>query len=484
MRPKNLLLLFLFLFLFSFSARAENEEQPMPETTPTQTEQSSAENTQPAQDAELCICGRPIYAESGQGYSKFDCTKCRQNYLLCRCACWCGAETHTETEGEGQPLFCNGCNNRCTECTCADKEILLKREKQIAEGSLSPLGLQKPTSFAAISVVLLFILAALYFALTAQARKALPAKKEPLQNEKAKKIPEQPLPQTEGRTAPIPVDISEIPPLDAYEAAEEWISRNIRKRTDLLEELGAFRLSTGQFSELKERAGLTPNGKCPVNTDAPRKPLPQTLATRESLTQEGLSAAKTILTPEKICMAAKRGEPGYKICFFENSVRILSDEGRFSGALTKKQTAAFLRKGLCDFSDHEEKLKTPVSERFQKETFTVLMALYLTGKTRFGKAAQEKLAQHAKIPLNLFRKAMEKLEKKGLLENNGEEYRLSFKATTLLPEPGDDTVMFRTEKQRILFVNKTDCILCIHEQNDGYFILSCEKIPWNLYLGE
>ena len=69
MKPKNLLLFFLFLFLFSFSARAENEAQPAQETTPVQTEQPPAETGQSEEETELCICGRPIYAESGQGYS-------------------------------------------------------------------------------------------------------------------------------------------------------------------------------------------------------------------------------------------------------------------------------------------------------------------------------------------------------------------------------------------------------------------------------
>lgn len=482
------------ILAFSLPFFAENEDQTQNQPPAGEsTEQANQETVSEEQQTDpvpvtVCRCGRQIYSGSGQGYSKYDCTKCRQNYLLCQCTCWCGAETYTESEGEGQPKLCKGCQKLCPECTCADRETLLKREKQIAEGTLSQLGLQKPASALAISVVTLFMLAALCFAVTSHlkspaARKRLPKSEIP-DKPTEQTVPEKPIPEEkqEGRASPFPVDLTNLSPLDAYGAAEEYLNRSVRKREDLLAPLGAETLTAGQYAELQALSGLLPNEHCPVNTVAEREPLPKSLTNGEALTDEGEKTAKAILTPQKVYALAKRGEPGYKVCVGEDSMLILSDEGRLTENLDKKQVFAFLRKGLCDFSEHEQKLKEPLREEFGKNAFTTLLSLYLTGKNRFGEAALAKIAAAAGNESERFAKYITKLEEKGLLEKEENAYAFTFKAKTILPEPGDDSVSFRDGENRVLFVNKTDCTLCLHEQNGRYFLLTCDKIPWSIYI--
>lgn len=492
MKKKMWIILFSLIFLLASQTFAEPEDTaPTPEPPAEQTEvppEPEAPDQTPdasVNQAEQCICGRPIYAENGQGYSKYDCTKCRQNYLLCQCDCWCGAETYRQGEGEGLPKYCAGCNNLCPDCTCADKETLLRRETQVAEGSLSPLGLQKPASAAAISAVMVLITAALFFAVSANA--STPPLEIKPKKEKAKIPPPKkatPEQKKDGRLSPIPVNIQNLSPLQAYDAAEEWINRSVRKRADLLNDLGAQPLSAGQFAGLKTLSGIQPNEKCPVNTDAAQKPLPAAFCNKDGLTEEGKRTAAAILTPDRICKASKRGEPGYTVCLKGETAMILSDEGRLTGILTKKQIASFLRKGLCDFSEHEEKIERQFSETFSPNTFTLFLTLFVTGKTRFDKEAITKITQQIGLPPEKVEKHLMKLEEKQLLHSENGIRRFTLKAKTILPEPGDDAVFFQTEEQNVLFVNKTDCTLCFHEKDGGYFLISCEKIPWNLYLGD
>lgn len=114
-----------------------------------------------------CICGRPYHTEAAEGHDKYDCVECGQKISNCICkSCWCGATFSEESDANGRKI-CPVCRQPASECTCADRNVMLNLESERRLSRLSAWNTPKPTEpYAMIVCTVLTAIAFFFYGLT------------------------------------------------------------------------------------------------------------------------------------------------------------------------------------------------------------------------------------------------------------------------------------------------------------------------------